>query len=124
MQKILFLTGSVFGFLSVLFGAFGAHALKHHLSADMLAIFETGVRYQTYHAFALLAASWAVSVFDSKLIARAGTCFTAGIIIFSGSLYILALTGIKMFGAITPIGGLLLMAGWLFMILGAKKSRT
>ena len=122
MQKILFLTGSVFGFLSVLFGAFGAHALKQHPSPDMLAIFETGVRYQAYHAFALLAASWAVTVFDSKLIARAGTCFAVGIIIFSGSLYILALTGIKIFGAITPIGGLLLMTGWIFLIFGAIRA--
>lgn len=121
MQKILFIAGSVFGFLSVLLGAFGAHALKQQLSSDMLAVFETGVRYQTYHALALLAASWAVTVFDSKLISRAGTCFTAGIIIFSGSLYTLTITGIKMFGAITPIGGLLLMAGWVLMILGATK---
>lgn len=124
MQRLLFLTGSIFGFLSVALGAFGAHALKKSLSSDMLVIFETGVRYQTYHAFALLAAAWAVAVFDSKLILRAGTCFTAGIIIFSGSLYLLALSGIKMFGAVTPIGGVLLMIGWLFMIMGAKKIRT
>ena len=121
MQKTLFITGAVFGFLSVLFGAFGAHALKAHLSPEMLVIFETGVRYQAYHAFALLTASWAVTVFDSKLIARAGTCFAAGSIIFSGSLYILVLSGIKIFGAITPIGGLLLMLGWIFMIVGAIK---
>ena len=69
----------------------------------------------------VLTAAWAVTVFNAKLIARAGTCFVAGVIIFSGSLYILALTGIKMFGAITPIGGLLLMAGWMFMILGTIK---
>lgn len=123
MQKILFLTGAIFGFLSVLFGAFGAHGLKQHLSPEMLVIFETGVRYQMYHALALLAAAWAVTVFDSKLISRAGTCFTAGIIIFSGSLYILALSGIKMFGAITPIGGVLLIVGWVFMILGANKGK-
>ncbi|HRK61379.1 MAG TPA: DUF423 domain-containing protein [Candidatus Omnitrophota bacterium] len=119
MQKILFLSGASFGFLSVLLGAFGAHALKRHLSSEMLVIFETGVRYQAYHAFALLAAAWAVTVFDSKLISRAGTCFAAGIIIFSGSLYLLALSGIKAFGAITPIGGLLLMLGWFFLIRGA-----
>jgi len=124
MQRILFLAGAGFGFLSVLFGAFGAHALKRHLSSEMLVIFETGVRYQMYHALALLAAAWAVTVFDSKFISRAGTCFTAGIIIFSGSLYLLALSGIKMFGAITPIGGILLMAGWVFMILGARKVKS
>lgn len=121
MQKTLFITGAVFGFLSVLLGAFGAHALKTHLTPEMLHIFETGVRYQAYHALALLAASWAVSIFNPVWISRAGTCFTAGIIIFSGSLYILALTGIRGFGAMTPIGGLLLMLGWLFMILGAIK---
>ncbi len=119
MQRLLFLAGSCFGLLSVLFGAFGAHALKRHLSPEMLVIFETGVRYQAYHAFALLASSWAVATFDSKWISRAGTCFTAGIIIFSGSLYILALSGIKTFGAVTPIGGLLLMLGWFFLIRGA-----
>ena len=121
MQKTLFTAGAVFGFLSVLFGAFGAHALKTHLSADMLAVFEVGVRYQACHSLALLACAWAIAVFNPVWIARAGTCFAAGIIIFSGSLYILAITGIKMFGAVTPIGGLFLMLGWLFMILGAIK---
>jgi len=124
MQKILFLTGSIFGFLSIFLGAFGAHALKKNLSPDMLTIFETGVRYQTYHAFALIAAAWAISVFNPVLIARAGTCFTVGILIFSGSLYLLALTGARAFGAITPIGGLLLMLGWLFFILGARKVKS
>ncbi len=100
-------------------GAFGAHGLKRHLSPEMLVIFETGVRYQMYHALALLAAAWAVTVFDHKSIFRAGTCFTAGIIIFSGSLYLLALSGIKMFGAVTPIGGVLLILGWFFLIRGA-----
>ncbi len=119
MQKTFFVTGAIFGFLSVLLGAFGAHALKTRLSVEMLAIFETGVRYQAYHAFALLVSAWAVSVFNSTWISRAGTCFTAGVIVFSGSLYILALTGIKVFGAITPIGGLLLILGWFFLIRGA-----
>ena len=124
MQKTLFTAGAAFGFLSVLFGAFGAHALKGQLSPEMLTIFETGVRYQACHSLALLACAWAIAVFNPVWIARAGTCFTAGVIIFSGSLYILALTGIKIFGAITPIGGLLLMLGWLFLILGARKIRT
>lgn len=122
MQRILFSAGAVFGFLSILFGAFGAHALREHLSPERLIIFETGVRYQAYHAFALLASAWAITVFDKKMVSRAGTCFTAGIIVFSGSLYLLALSGIKMFGAITPIGGLLLMTGWVFMILGTVGS--
>lgn len=119
MQRTLFSAGAVFGLLSILLGAFGAHALKEHLSPERLIIFETGVRYQAYHAFALLASAWAMTIFDSKMIARAGTFFTAGIIVFSGSLYILALSGIKIFGAVTPIGGILLMVGWIFMIWGA-----
>jgi len=122
MQRTLFLAGTCFGFLSVLLGSFGAHGLKGHLLPEMLVIFETGVRYQMYHALALLAAAWAVTAFNAKLIFRAGTCFTAGIIIFSGSLYLLALSGIKTFGAITPVGGALFMAGWVFMILGAIRA--
>lgn len=121
MQKTLFISGASFGFLSILLGAFGAHALKNHLSPELLAIFEVGVRYQAMHALALLLSSWAVGIFNSSWISKAGAFFTAGILIFSGSLYILALTGIKAFGAITPIGGLLLMLGWIFMIIGAVK---
>lgn len=121
MQQFFFLSGSIFGFLTVLLGAFGAHALKKTLSPDMLLIFETGVRYQTYHAFALLAAAWAVTAFNPVFISRAGYCFIGGIIIFSGSLYILALSGIRAWGAVTPIGGLLFLTGWLFMILAAVK---
>ena len=124
MQRTLFMTGAIYGFLCVLLGAFGAHALKGRLSSEMLVVFETGVRYQAYHALALIACAWAMTAFNADWISRAGTCFTAGVIIFSGSLYVLAVTGIKTFGAITPIGGLLLMLGWLFLILGAIKIKT
>ena len=121
MQKLLFSAGTIFGFFTVLLGAFGAHGLKKTLTPDMLAIFETGVRYQAYHTFALLACAWAVSAFYPPRVIRAAACFTAGIIIFSGSLYILAITGLKKWGAVTPVGGVLLMLGWIFLFLSAHK---
>lgn len=96
--------------LAVGLGAFGAHALKARLSPEMLAIFETGVRYQVYHALALLLLA------AVRGPSKAGWCFTAGIVIFSGSLYILALTGVKKWGAVTPIGGVLFLIGWLILM--------
>lgn len=118
MQFFFCLCGSIFGFLSVALGAFGAHALRAKLSSDMLSIFEVGVRYQMYHALALFAVAWAITNYNSGFMLSAGWLFIAGTIIFSGSLYILALTGIKMWGAVTPIGGLLLLLGWLVLIIG------
>ncbi len=109
----------VAGFLGVAFGAFGAHALKNTLSPDMLAVFETGVRYQMYHAFALVAAAQAWTRWPAPVFAAAGWLFAAGIIGFSGSLYLLAFTGVRALGAITPLGGLAFLAGWLCLTLGA-----
>lgn len=102
--------GAGFMFLAVGLGAFGAHALKSRLEPDMLAVFETGVKYQVYHALALLLLA------ALRGPNKAAWCFTAGIIVFSGSLYILALTGVRKWGAVTPIGGLLFLAGWLFFL--------
>jgi uncharacterized membrane protein YgdD (TMEM256/DUF423 family) len=99
-------------FLSVAAGAFGAHALKSRLSSDMLSVFETGARYQAYHSLALLAVALLLRTAPSKAATAAGWCFMLGVYFFSGSLYALALSGIKLFGAITPIGGLLFLAGW------------
>ena len=124
MHKSFFLVASVFGFLAVAFGAFGAHALRQRLTPDMLNVFEIGVRYQMYHVFALLAVAAALVHFGPggtsteasagalRLLTIAGWSFIAGVLIFSGSLYALALTGTGMFGAITPIGGLGLLIGW------------
>jgi uncharacterized membrane protein YgdD (TMEM256/DUF423 family) len=109
----------VAGFLGVALGAFGAHALKTRVSPDLLAVFETGVRYQMYHVFALLAAAWAWARWPSRKFAIAGGLFIAGIVIFSGSLYLLALTGVRWLGAITPLGGLAFLAGWLCLAWGA-----
>ena len=113
MQKNFLLIAAIFGFLGVAFGAFGAHALRGRLSPEMTAVFEIAVRYQMYHVFALLAVAAAMAHFGSaRLLVMAGWSFVAGILIFSGSLYALALTGTGLFGAITPIGGVGLLVGW------------
>src|SRR5438874_6168596 len=113
MDRTFLLIGAVLGFLGVAFGAFGAHALKSRLSPEMLAVFETGVRYQMYHAFAVLIVAAAIGhAGDARLLFLAGWCFAAGVVLFSGSLYALTLTGVGMLGAITPFGGLLFLAGW------------
>lgn len=120
MQKNFLLVAAILGFLGVAFGAFGAHGLRNRLSPDMLAVFEIGVRYQMYHVLALLAVTAAIAQFgQARLLSIAGWSFTAGILIFSGSLYALALTGTGMFGAITPVGGVGLLIGWACLALFA-----
>ena len=91
----------VAGFLGVALGAFGAHAMKSKLSPEMLAVFETGVRYQMYHALALVAAAWAWARWPSRVFTVAGWSFVAGIVVFSGSLYLLAFTGVRALGAVS-----------------------
>jgi uncharacterized membrane protein YgdD (TMEM256/DUF423 family) len=122
MVRTLWIIGSVLGFTAVAAGAFGAHALRARLTPDLLAIFETAARYHMYHAFAVLAAAWAASQWPGALTSAAGWLFTAGVLVFSGSLYILALTGIRWLGAITPIGGVALLAGWICLLLAAGRS--
>ena len=113
MDRTFFLIGSVLGFLGVALGAFGAHALKARLSPDMLTVFETGVRYQMYHVFAVLIVAAAIGQMGrAHLLVVAGWSFVAGIVLFSGSLYALTLTGVGGLGAITPLGGLLFLIGW------------
>ena len=113
MNRTFLLIGAVFGFLGVTFGAFGAHALKDRLSPDMLSVFETGVRYQMYHAIAILLVASAIGHFgNARLLSAAGWLFTAGVVLFSGSLYALALSDVRILGAVTPIGGLLFLVGW------------
>jgi uncharacterized membrane protein YgdD (TMEM256/DUF423 family) len=113
MDRTFLLLGAILGFLGVALGAFGAHGLRSRLSPEMLAVFETGVRYQMYHVFALLIVAAAIGhVGSARLLVMAGWCFLAGILIFSGSLYALALTSTGVLGAITPIGGLAFLAGW------------
>jgi uncharacterized membrane protein YgdD (TMEM256/DUF423 family) len=117
MSKLFLLAGTLFGALSVMIGAFGAHALKSKLLANgRLDVFETAVKYQFYHSLALLALGILMLIkFESKLMDYAGYSFIAGILIFSGSLYILCLTNVGKWGAVTPFGGLFLIAGWLLM---------
>ena len=107
------------GFLGVALGAFGAHALKSRLTPDMLAVFETGVRYQMYHVFALVAVAWAWARWPSRVFSAAGALFAVGILVFSGSLYLLAFTGMRALGAVTPLGGLAFLGGWLCLAWGA-----
>jgi uncharacterized membrane protein YgdD (TMEM256/DUF423 family) len=119
-QQGLLLLAALSGFSAVAIGAFGAHALKQRLDLEMLAIFEVGCRYHMYHALAIgLAALWTASTASSIWALAAGCFFFAGILIFSGSLYLLALTSIKAWGAVTPIGGFLFLAGWLCLAASA-----
>lgn len=115
ISKCFFSLGAFFAVTSVILGAFGAHALKQKISSDMLAIFEVGVRYQMYHALALIAIALALHHFPGFSLETAGWLFIAGTIIFSGSLYILSLSGNTLWGAVTPFGGLLWIIAWLFV---------
>jgi uncharacterized membrane protein YgdD (TMEM256/DUF423 family) len=112
MDRTFLLLGSIAAFVGVALGAFGAHGLRARLSTEMLAVFETGVRYQMYHAFAILVVAVVAARFDGWLVRAAGWLFAAGIVLFSGSLYALALSGATRLGAVTPIGGLAFLAGW------------
>ena len=122
MDRTFFLIGALSAFAGVAAGAFGAHGLKERLGADMLAVFETGVRYQMYHALALLAAAWAASRWPGGLTTAAGWLFVAGTVVFSGSLYALSLTGQRWLGAVSPLGGLAFLAGWLCLAAACWKS--
>lgn len=112
MDKTFLLLGAVAAFLAVALGAFGAHGLRGRLTPEMLAVFQTGVQYHMAHALALVLVSAIMGRMSGWLIQTAGWCFAGGIVFFSGSLYLLAVTGVTILGAITPIGGLLFLAGW------------
>jgi|SRR5512141_1414518 len=116
MDRFFFAAGSLMAFLAVGLGAFGAHALKDRLTPEMLNIFEVGVRYHMYHALALLAVAWAISRWPESNLNAAGWAFLVGIVIFSGSLYVLSIFGIRWLGAITPIGGLAFLSGWAILV--------
>ncbi len=113
--------GSIGGFLAVALGAFGAHALRQRLSPEMLSVFETGVRYQFYHALALFAVAWLGERHPGSLVQASGWAFTLGIVIFSGSLYLLSATGTRWLGAITPIGGLAFLLGWVLLFVASFR---
>ena len=122
MDRTFFLLGALSAFAGVAAGAFGAHGLKERLSADMLAVLETGVRYQMYPAFPLIAPAWAAARWPGSLTNASGWLFVAGTLVFSGSLYAPSLTGVRWLGAITPLGGLAFLAGWLCLAAACWKS--
>ncbi|AHM66007.1 membrane protein [Paenibacillus polymyxa] len=116
-MKVLLLLGCIVMFLAVALGAFGAHALKKRLSADMMNIFQTGIQYQIAHGLGLLLLGvLAGNLAHSSLIVTAGWVMLVGILLFSGSLYVLSVSGVKKLGAVTPIGGLAFLASWVIVI--------
>jgi len=121
MDRFFFVTASLFACLAVALGAFGAHGLKTFLDANLLVTFETGVRYQMYHSFALLAVALAYPKWPGKVLIASGWLFITGIILFSGSLYVLSLSGIRSLGMITPFGGVAFLAGWLCLAWSVLK---
>jgi len=120
-NRNILLAGAVFMALGVLLGAFGAHALKKSLSPEMLDVYKTGVEYQFYHALGLLLVGLIRFRIESKWLNWSGIFLTFGILIFSGSLYALSISGIKIVGAITPIGGLAFVAGWICLAVGILR---
>ena len=112
-MKFFLTVGAISGGLAVLLGAFGAHLLKQMISPEMLEVFKTGIQYQFYHTFALLAVGILMYIKPAKTLKWCGYLFIGGILIFSGFLYLLAITGIKPLGMIVPIGGIMLVAGWI-----------
>jgi len=123
MHKLFIITGSLLGMLSVMIGAFGAHALKTTLEAtNRLATFETAVKYQFYHSLALILLGLLMVQFQHKVFNVAGYGFIAGILLFSGSLYALSLTGFTKLGAVTPVGGLAFIIGWAAFAWGVSKA--
>jgi uncharacterized membrane protein YgdD (TMEM256/DUF423 family) len=121
MHRGFFIAGCAFGFIGVALGAFGAHALKARLAPELLATFETGVRYQLIHALALLAVAWACVRCPGRAAPAAGWLFVAGIVLFSGSLYALSVSGVRAFGVVTPFGGMALLTGWACLAVAAWR---
>jgi uncharacterized membrane protein YgdD (TMEM256/DUF423 family) len=121
MERLFILVGCASAFIGVAAGAFGAHGLKARVAPELLLVFETGVRYQMYHAIALLACAWAVTRWPGTLTTAAGALFIAGTLLFSGSLYALVLTGHRWLGAITPIGGLAFLLGWICLAIAVVR---
>lgn len=121
MTRVFLVLAAASGFIAVAAGAFGAHALKERLAPDLLAVYDTAVRYQMFHVVGLIAVAWLAARSPGALLLASGSCFIAGTVLFSGSLYALALTGTRWLGAITPIGGVLFLAGWLLLAWAAWR---
>jgi uncharacterized membrane protein YgdD (TMEM256/DUF423 family) len=129
MHRGFLIAACIFSGLAVALGAFGAHSLKRILTAELMITFETAVRYQVYHAFALLATGILYQRFPGKFTKWAGYCFSGGIVLFSGSLYMICwlrvnnAIGTYSVGVLTPVGGLLFLAGWAMLVAGISKTR-
>jgi len=123
VERVFFGLGALSAGLAVALGAFAAHGLRGRLSPEGLVTFETGARYHMYHALALLAVAWASARWPGGTTSAAGWLFVAGTVLFSGSLYLLAVTGVRALGAITPFGGLAFIAGWIALAWAAWASR-
>jgi uncharacterized membrane protein YgdD (TMEM256/DUF423 family) len=124
MSRLFVLLAAFFGFTGVALGAFAAHGLRGRLSPEYLAVFQTGVLYQLIHALALLGVGALALHWRSRLLGAAGSLFVAGSLLFSGSLYLLTLSGLGKLGMVTPLGGTCLLAGWLCLALAAWRARS
>ena len=122
MDRLFFCIGAVSAFIGIAAGAFGAHGLRERIAPEMLDAFEVGVRYQMYHALALLATGWAASRYGGTAVVTAGWLFVVGTVLFSGSLYALSLSGIRWLGAITPFGGAAFLGGWALLAWGVWRA--
>jgi len=123
-MKIIMALGAVFAMTGVMLGAFAAHGLKQSVSPELLGVFQTGVQYQLYHALALLIISLFWQVMPSGYLKASASLMSVGIVLFSGSLYLLALTGMKWLGPITPIGGMCFIFGWLCLLIAGFRSNN
>ncbi len=121
VERLFAALGAISGFIAVAAGAFGAHGLRARVSPDLVAVFETGARYQMYHALGLLLVAWATTRWPGAATSAAGWLFVAGTVIFSGSLYALTLSGVRTLGAVTPIGGVAFLAGWIALAWAALR---
>jgi uncharacterized membrane protein YgdD (TMEM256/DUF423 family) len=121
MDRLFFGIGAALGAIGVAAGAFGAHALRGRVAPEMLVVFDTGVRYHLVHALALLGTAWVAARWPGAAVSAAGWLFLAGILGFSGSLYLLVLTGIRGLGVVTPFGGVALIAGWMMLAWAAWR---
>lgn len=122
MAKTLLTLAAISGLLAVALGAFGAHGLKSRIDADLLAVYQTGVQYHFYHTLALGLVALLLLQFPQATALRwSGVLFVVGIVVFSGSLYVLALSGVRWLGAITPLGGVAFLGGWLALAIAAWR---
>lgn len=120
--KLMVMLGALYGFVGVAVGAFGAHALRSRLTPELLAVWRTGVEYQFWHALTLIAVGLLALVRPGPLLNAAGWSFAAGVLLFSGSLYALCLSGVRVLGAVTPFGGLLFLVGWALLLVHAART--